>query len=200
MAGFVDFLTAVMTLLIVADVVICQIVYSTLGKDFARLKEDVETTERLRAFGFLLAGISPPILVLGLVLDSVWPLPGSYNFIYGDMVVYIGTLLLVSGILMVKSPENVRLLYPLIAVFTLFVVVYGADILYYSLGQNPLAAGAMIVSEGLGGLSASVYLLTSRRTAGYTAIAFLLIAIAITVTTNIESIFEHTATFRSWFP
>lgn len=200
MAGFVDYLTAVMTLLIVADVVICELIFLTLGKNFAKLKEDPETSERLKAFGSILLGLSLPMLVLGLDLDMTWPLPGSYNFIYGDMVIYIGTILLVTGLLMFRFPEQVRYVFPLIAVFSIFVIVYAIDILYYNLGQNPLAAAGMMALEGLGGIATSTYLFTSWKFMGYLAIALLAIAIVIIVITNVESIFDHTVTFKSWFP
>lgn len=200
LAGFIDFLTAIMTLLIVADVVICELVFLTLGKNFSKLKEDPDTSERLRAFGSILLGLSVPMLILGLDLDMAWPLPSSYNFIYGDMIIYLGTVLLVAGLLMFRFPEQVRFVFPLIAVFSLFVVVYAIDILYYNLGQNPLAAAGMMAMEGLGGLAASTYLFTSWRFAGYLTIALLAIAIVIAIITNVESIFDHTVTFKSWFP
>lgn len=200
MAGFIDYLTADMTLLIVVDVVICQMVYSTLGRDFSRMKEDEETSDRLRAFGYMLLGLAFPLLVLGLAMDTTWPLPSSYNFIFGDLIIYLGSIVLVSGLLMLKSPENVRLLFPLIAVFSLFVLVYGANILYYNLGQNPLAAAAMMFAEGLGGMSTSMYLLTSKRLVGYITITLLAVAIVILVITNVESVFDHTVSFKSWLP
>ncbi len=189
-----------MTLLIVADVVICELIFYTLGRDFSNLRKDVETSEKLRAFGSLLLGLSLPLLVLGIEMDTVWPLPGSFNFVYGDMIIYIGTLLLASGLLMLKSPEAVRYLYPLIAVFSLFVVVYGADVQHYSLGQNPTVAAGMMVFEGLGGLATSAYLFSSRKLVGYAAIAFLVVAILILALTDVESIFEHTTSFASWLP
>ena len=200
MAGFVDYLTAIMTLLIVADVVICELIYLTLGKDFSKLKDDPDTSERLKAFGSILLALSLPMLILGLYLDMGWPLPGSYNFIYGDMVIYIGTVLLVTGLLMFKFPEQIRYVFPLIAVFSIFVIVYAADILYYNLGQNPLAAAGMIALEGLGGIATSAYLFTSRKFIGYLAIALLALAIVIIVITNVQSIFDHTVSFQSWFP
>lgn len=200
MALFIDYLTADMTLLIVADVVFCQLIYQTLGKNFRNLKEDPTTSDRLRAFGTLFLGIAIPLLVLGLDMDMTWPLPSSYNFIYGDLVIYIGTLMLVVGLLLMFSPAHVRQLFPLIAVFSLFVIVYGADIYYYSLGQNPLAAAGMIAAEGLGGLATSAYLFTSSKPVGYAAIALLVIAALLAAATNVESIFDHTTTFSSWFP
>ena len=197
---FVDYLTAVMTLLIVADVVVSQLIFYTLGIDFSKLKGNQEAEERLKAFGSLFLGLAVPLLILGIEMDTVWPLPGSYNFIYGDMVVYIGTLLLVAGLLMLKSPESIRLLYPMIAVLGLFVIVYGADIFYYNLGQNPLAAAGMMVAEGLGSVTTSAYLFTSRKLVGYAAIALFVIAIIVTAITNVESIFDHTVSFKSWLP
>ena len=197
---FVDYLTAVMTLLIVVDVVVSQLIFYTLGIDFSKLKGNQEAEERLKAFGSLFLGLAVPLLVLGIEMDTVWPLPSSYNFIYGDMVVYIGTLLLVAGLLMLKSPESIRLLYPMIAVLGLFVIVYGADIFYYNLGQNPLAAAGMMVAEGLGSVTTSAYLFTSRKLVGYAAIALFVIAIIVTAITNVESIFDHTVSFKSWLP
>ena len=197
---FVDYLTAVMTLLIVADVVVSQLIFYTIGIDFSKLKGNQEAEERLKAFGSLFLGLAVPLLVLGIEMDTVWPLPSSYNFIYGDMVVYIGTLLLVAGLLMLKSPESIRLLYPMIAVLGLFVIVYGADIFYYNLGQNPLAAAGMMVAEGLGSVATSAYLFTSRKLVGYAAIALFVIAIIVTAITNVESIFDHTVSFKSWLP
>lgn len=200
MASFIDFLTGVMTLLIVVDVVICELIFYTLGKNFSKLEGDESTLSRIKSFGLMFLGLSVPLLVFGLVLDAHWPLPSSYNFIFGDMVVYIGTMLLVAGMVMVWKPEDVRLIYPVIAVFSLFVFVYGADILYYSMGQNPLAASGMVVAEGAGGLATAFYLLSSKRFVGYAALAFLAIAIVIIAVTNVESIFAHTVSFKSYFP
>ncbi len=197
---FVDYLTAVMTLLIVVDVVICELVFYTLGLDFSKLRGNEDATEKLRAFGSLLLGLSVPMLVLGIEMDTVWPLPSSYNFIYGDMIIYVGVLLLVSGLLMMRTPESTRFLYPLIAIFGFFVAIYGVDILYYNLGQNPLAAAGLMVSEGLGGIATSAYLFSSRKFIGYIAIVLLVIAVVITAATDIESIFDHTVSFKSWLP
>ena len=58
----------------------------------------------------------------------------------------------------------------------------------------------MMALEGLGGIATSAYLFTSKKYIGYLAIALLALAILILVITNSESIFDHTQTFKTWFP
>ncbi len=164
------------------------------------LKGNQEVEERLKAFGNLFLGLSVPLPVLGIENDTAWPLPANYDFINGVMVVCIGALLLVACLLILRSPKGIRFLYPMIAVFGLFVIAYGADIFYYNLCQAPIAVAGMLVAEGLGSVATSAYLFTSWRLVGYVAIALPVVAIIVTAITNVESIFDHTVSFKTLFP
>ena len=110
-----------------------------------------EPPERRWVPGLLMAGLLA--LVVGLHMIFTWPLPGSFNGLYGEMSVFFGMLLLGLSLVLILGMD----LLP-IAIYAAFAgaasIVAGIQVLKLGLADNPALVGAGFLWMGVLGLGA----------------------------------------------
>ncbi|MDE1823490.1 MAG: DUF981 family protein [Candidatus Micrarchaeota archaeon] len=191
MALFVDPLTIQMAIIIIANAVAVSLLISI---------KSALNIDRLKAHGLVLASLAVPSLVLALFTSAIWPLPGSYNIIYGDAFLLFSVVLLSAGLLLYYVPRQ----YPVISVPLLFAglfsIIYGASVYANSLSSEPLLAGAFFALEGLAAASTAYAIM--RKNPMFTNIAiflFVLATLAVAVI-DVPAIFAHATSFAKWVP
>lgn len=186
---FVDYLTLIMITLLAGLGLLAHYLYAGMsGED-----------ERSYAAGFGIVGVVG--LILGLHMVFTWPLPGSYNIIFGEVTVLLGSVFLAAGVALGAgwSLQPVTI-YAFFA--GLYAVIGGARMISLGLTREPLLSGLGFILAGLAGLlSAPAFRLlqanvTLRRLA---ALALLAIAILWGIT-FVNALWGHLASFKDWLP
>ena len=153
-----------------------------------------------RGFGFAFTALGVYALVMGVWASAVWPLPSSYNIVLADPYALYGVAMLMLGLALAYGAGLEGPIYT-IALLSLSVFIYGADILSYGLTKEPAAASIMYFLIGLSGLLGP--LLLYRRTSrwgAYLVIALLVLAALLAAYTGASATFEHTAGWTKWVP
>ena len=165
---------------------------------FAMRRQDTTTLDR--GFGFAFAAIGVYALVMGIWASAVWPLPSSYNIVLSDPYALYGVAMLMLGLALAYGAGLEGPIYT-IALLSLSVFVYGADILSHGLTKEPAAASIMYFLIGLAGLLGP--LLLYRRTSrwgAYLEVVLLVLAALLAAYTGASATFEHTAAWAKWVP
>ncbi len=185
---FVDYLTLMMVDLIAGLGLLAYYLYA---------RESLQ--ERAYAAGFGAVGLLGLILGLGMVFT--WPLPGSYNILFGEAMALFGLVFLAAGVALGLSWD----LRP-VGVFAFFAGFYailgGARILSLGLTREPLLSGLAFILAGLVGLLAlPLYRLVLTSLVFRRIAALGLVAVAILWgVTFANALWGHLETFREWLP
>ncbi|MGC8545803.1 MAG: DUF981 family protein [Athalassotoga sp.] len=146
-------------------------------------------------YGFWMIGFI--LLVTGLDMIFTWPLPGSYNIIFGEPSVWFGALLISIGVA-IKSNSDLLPLALLSSAGGLINIVISVDILIYSMTQSPIIAFGGFITSGLGALMAPLGL-KSKSIRWIIFILLVLSAIAFAVT-GYGAYYQHASDFAHYLP
>lgn len=191
MALFVDALTLQMAIVIIANAIAVSILL---------LIKSSPNPDKLKAHGIVLTALAIPSLILALFTSVIWPLPGSYNIVFGDAFLLFSALLLASGLLFYLVPRQYHAISVPLFFAGLMSILYGIAIYVNGMTSAPLVASAFFILEGLAALPIA-YSVTHKNAAS-TNLAILLIALATLAVAAIyvPAVFEHAVSFAKWVP
>lgn len=183
---FVDYLTLIMVNLIAGTALLAYFVFTGLKPNKGLVA------------GFGIVGLIA--LVVGLHLTFTWPLPGSYNIIYGEATTLFGAVFLGAALALAKEWD----LYPvtLYAFFAgIYAVIAGWQIIAQGLTKAPIPSGLGFILAGLGGVFSPIALkFKENKLLRWIAIAVLLATIVLWGVTWYVSLSSHIQSFSKWVP
>lgn len=128
-----------------------------------------------------------------------WPLPGSYNIIFGEPALYFGVLLLAGGIAVRLGDDLLPL--SLVAMVGGFLnIIISVDILTYSMTQSPALAFAGYFASGLGAMMMPLAVWKKTPAIRRTAAVFLITAALVFGFTAAGAYIQHPSAFKTWKP
>ena len=139
-------------------------------------------------------------LATGLHMIFTWPLPGSFNILYGEMSVFFGLLLVGLAFVLAFGMD----LLP-VAIYAEFVglasVLIGVQVLNLGLSKSPALTGAGFIWMGIIGLGA-VPMLRLRGLQAFRVFGSvgLLIGAVLWGVTGYSAYWHHAAPFAKWKP
>jgi putative membrane protein len=151
--------------------------------------------------GFGLVGFIA--LVTGFSLVFVWPLPGSYNIVFGTSLVLIGGLYFTVAVAFARGWKLTSL-----CVFAFFAgvtaIVFGARLIDLDLTKRPVLSGIGFIISGAAALMASAGLgWPGLRGKGLARWSLALLAVAagvIWAITAFDAVWGHVSEFTNWSP
>jgi putative membrane protein len=184
---FIDFLTLMLVNLMVAFVLLALYMAIQIDKD-----------KKKAIPGFLLTGLIA--LTTGLRMIFTWPLPGPYNFAYGEMSVIYGGIFLVAGISLAFGWDLITL-----GIYSFFgglaALVIGTRIITTHLTSEPVLAAAGFYLSGISAMLTLPALYFPRAKALRIALAVLLVVAAIIWGfTGYGAYWQHFDSFAKWVP
>ncbi len=185
---FIDYLTLMLVNLVAGLVLMAVWIFVDFGTE----------GERRWGTGLLMAGLLA--LVTGLHMVFTWPLPGSFNILFGEMSVFFGVLLLGLGFSVLFRLD----LFP-VAVYGAFVglasLLIGIQVLNLGLTNNPALTGSGFIWMGVIGLGA-VPMLALRAVPVFRIFGAvgLLIAAVIWGVVGYMAYWNHVQPFSGWKP
>jgi putative membrane protein len=186
---FIDYLTLIMINLVAGTAILAYYVYQGINAE----------DQQSYAAGFGIVGLLA--LVLGLALTFTWPLPGSYNIVFGEATTLFGAVFFATAVALYKRWS----LTP-VAIFAFFAGIYaiivGARIISLQMTQQPLLSGAGFIMTGLGGLLAvpALGLLKKYKVLRVLAALFLLVTALLWAATFYGALWAHIESFGAWLP
>lgn len=185
---FVDYLTVMLLNLVAGLVLIACWIFADFGR----------ASQQRWVVGFLMTAVLA--LATGLHMTLTWPLPGSFNIVFGEMG-------LLFGILMLGLTVAVRYELDLlpIAVYATFVglagIILGVEIIDAGLTKHPIVSGISFIVTGVIGLFA-VPMYFVRRAPVFQIIATvgLVIAAILWAITAFNAYYGHVHSFSDWRP
>ncbi|WP_449462452.1 DUF981 family protein [Tardisphaera miroshnichenkoae] len=187
MSGFVDFLSTAGYLLLVADVYAAYMLF--------RLIKGGSIT---REAGAVPLGLGLASMGLGLAMDIGWPLPGPFNFVFGDPFLLFAVLLLAAG-LEILVFGNLNYIEGLAIPVGLIAILYGIVIAYNSL--DPIYVWGMFVLQGLAGIFAGPAMTnTKKKYLLWIALIIIALAVLLTAAVCVQTSFEHVGEFAKYYP
>lgn len=150
------------------------------------------------ASGFGIVGLMG--LLLGLYMIFNWPLPGSYNIVFGESTVLFGIVFLGAALSLAKEWD----LYPvtLYGFFAgLYGVVAGVQIIAQGLTREPVASGIGFILAGLSGVLAPLALKWKENKAlKYIGLALLILTLLFWAYTWYGTLAGHIHDYTKWVP
>jgi len=187
MTGFVDFLSTLGYLLLVADVYAAYVLFTLIrGGSITREAGAVPLSLGLASMG------------LGLAMDVDWPLPGPFNFIFGDPFLLFAVLLIAAG-LEILAFGNLNYIEGLAVPVGLIAILYGIIIAHNSL--DPIYVWGMFMLQGLSGIFAGpAFANSKKRYLLWIALLLIVLAALLTAAVCVETSFEHVGEFAKYYP
>ncbi len=184
---FIDYLTLMLTNLVVALVLFALFIGRCIDKN-----------PKLVIPGFLLTGFIA--LITGFRMIFTWPLPGPYNFPYGEMTIFYGGFFFMAGLALVFGWDLIT-----IGIYAFFAgiaaVVIGVRILDLKLTSEPLLAAAGFVLTGLSSiLTLPALFFKKARLLRLILAALLLVCAVIWAFTGYAAYWQHFDAFAKWAP
>lgn len=148
--------------------------------------------------GFGIAGAIA--LITGLHMIFSWPVPGSFNIVFGEMSVLLGILFVGASVALAVGWELLT-----IAIYAFFAgaaaILIGLRIINLGLTRTPFLSGIGFILSGLGGVFAAptLYLQTNRTLRLIGAIV-LVAAALIWAYTGYLAYWNHLADYSNWKP
>ncbi len=139
-------------------------------------------------------------LTTGLHMIFNWPLPGSFNIVFGEMTVLFGILFLTTCLAIALSWDLIT-----VAVYGFFAgiaaVVVGLRVINLGLTRQPLLSGMGFIITGLGGiLAAPTLYLKANRTWRTVGAIVLVVAALIFAVIGYMAYWGHLANYSNWKP
>jgi putative membrane protein len=184
---FIDFLTLMLVNLTVAFVL--------FALYMARF---INTDPKKAVPGFLLTGFIA--LVTGFRMIFTWPLPGPYNFMYGEMSILYGGIFFMAGLAITFGWDLITLgIYSFFA--GLAAIVIGTRIFTLHLTSEPLLATIGFVLSGLSAILTLPALYFKQAKALRLVLAALLVVSAVLwAFTGYGAYWSHFDSFAKWLP
>lgn len=184
---FIDYLTLMLTNLVVALVLFALFMGRLIDKDAKKVVP-----------GFLLTGFIA--LMAGFRMIFTWPLPGPYNFAYGEMTVFYGGFFFMAGLAIVFSWDLIT-----IGIYAFFAgiasVVIGVRILNLNLTKEPLLAAGGFILTGLSSILTLPALFFKKARVLRIILAILLLVCAVIwAFTGYAAYWQHFDAFAKWAP
>jgi putative membrane protein len=150
------------------------------------------------AAGFFATGLLGILTALPMVLT--WPLPSSFNIVYGEGSLYLSMAFLAAAVTLTFEWEP--MIPALFGVFgAIYALVGGTRILDLNLGSAPLIAALGYWATGIGGLlTVPAIVRRNQRTWALVAAVVLGIAAVIWLVTGYEALWAHMLDFIKWTP
>jgi len=193
MALFVDYLAVMLLSLGVSTLYVAWFVYKLgrTGKPMAELAVPM----------FVLGAFNA---ISGFAMSFQWPLPGGYNMLFGDPLLFFG-LLMIAGAYMIRKNISVKNLAMPGFFLGIYILVGAAAIVGYNLepGSHFIASFGLYLVAGLSGIFApAVYLSPkgSNRYMYYLLAALLILAAIAALFLAYTALYEHIGSFSAWFP
>lgn len=140
-------------------------------------------------------------LLFGSIMVTTWPLPGPYNFAYGEMSVFFGAIFLTAA-LAIALGWNLSI----IAYYAFFAgvasAIIGVGIINFKLTLSPVSSGLGFIFSGLGGIFAAPTLIYMRHNKPLRMIGGLVLIVAalIWAYTVYPEYYTHLKLFEKWTP
>jgi putative membrane protein len=146
----------------------------------------------------LLSGIVAA--VGGFYMSFIWPLPGAYNSLFGELSVLLGTIFAAVGwSLMTNGRLTGVAIYALIP--SILAVMLGMRVLGLGMTAQPLMAAIGFWLTGVGGLLAAVAVFTAlRRGPSVVAGIVLVLAAGVWLLVATASFWMHMQSFSDYKP
>jgi putative membrane protein len=184
---FIDFLTLMLINLMVAFVLFALYMAKFIDKD-----------PKKAVPGFLLTGFIA--LATGFHMIFTWPLPGPYNFVYGEMSIILGGIFFVAGLAIAFGWDLITLgIYSFFA--GLAAMVLGVRIFTLHLTSEPLLAAGGFILSGLSAILTLPALYFKQAKALRLVLALLLLVSAVIWGfTGYAAYWSHFDSFAKWVP
>ncbi len=186
---FIDFLTLVMINLVAGTALLGYYLFTGVDAQ----------DQRPYAAGFFVVGLLG--IILGLLLITTWPLPGSYNIAFGETTTLFGGVFLAAAISLAFGWD----LLPT-TVYAFFAgidaALVGIRILSLNLTKEPLFSAFGFILAGLGGILAFPYMkwFKSNRTIRIIAGIVLAATVVIWAFTFYSAMWGHLSSFAKYLP
>ncbi len=146
---FVDLLTSQLFALGFAGLLVAYLFIST----YLRLRRGRKVDESIRSAVIPIALLGAYLFVTGLFGQFTWPLPGSYNILFYDLLALTGLLLIAFAWAARRGDEthNVGFLALLLGLLTIY---YGYEGYTLGLSQSPIALLSLYSLLGIAGVLA----------------------------------------------
>lgn len=156
----------------------------------------LDRDRRFYASGFAATGLVA--FIFGLHMCFTWPLPGSFNVLFGEFTVILGTLLLGAALAVGKDWNMLAVgIYGFVGGAA--AILAGARILNLGLTAAPAISATGFILTGLGGvLSLPIALRPSFKTLRVLGCLALLAAAALWLFTGAMGYWGHLASFAKW--
>ncbi len=186
MSGFVDYLSTDGYILLLADVYATYaMLMVTRGKELGRESGVVP----------LFLGIAS--LLLSIHMDVTWPLPGPFNFVFGDPFTVFSVLVLSAGTELLLF-GNLKYIEGLAVPAGLISILYGIVIALDSL--DPVPVWGMFVMEGLAGALTGVSINSKNKSLMWTALVLLALSSILLAAVCVQTTFGHVTDFAKYYP
>lgn len=184
---FIDFLAMDLDVLVIALVLVAVFFVFFVEKDQQKV-----------APGFLATGTIAGISGLDIILK--WPLPGSYNIVFGEPLVLFGVLLFFTGLALLRGWDLLSL-----GVFSLLtgivVVLLGIRMMTLDMTSAPALAGVSYILAGLGAILAlPAYAWKQYKWLRYVVAVLVIISAILFALTDYGAYWGHPAGFAKWKP
>jgi len=186
MPGFVDYLSTTGYLLLIADV------YAAYA-----LVKTARGAPMSKEMGYVPFFLGVASLGLSLFMDVAWPLPGPYNFVFGDPFTAFSVLLLSAGAELIFA-GNLKNIEGLAIPVGLIAILYGLVIAMDSL--DPVFVWGMFVLEGIAGIGTGIAVNSKSKALLWIAILLLALASLLLAVVCVQTSFEHVGEFAKYFP
>ncbi|MEL9998551.1 MAG: DUF981 family protein [Thermoplasmata archaeon] len=195
MAGFIDSLAIMLIglgsgLLLVALFVL----FSALNK-----LEDLKEKLAIPAMG-----IGFFDFVSGFIMAFTWPLPGGYNMLFGDPLLFFGLLLFLGSYMFYKgkSPSWLTIFAFIIGIYVILgAYAMAADKL--ETGANFLPAFGLYLSSGISALLSPILILKpvgAVKALYYLEFIILIVATFVALFIGYNALLEHLVSFAHYYP
>lgn len=140
----------------------------------------------------------------GFLMAFTWPLPGGYNMLFGDPLLFFG-LLLVTGGYMVNRGKDPSMMTILSFFLGIYVILGGYAMIVDSLeeGANFLPAFGLYISSGIGALLSPMLLVKPAgafRALYYIEFVVLIVAAFIAFFIGYNALLHHLVSFAHYYP
>ncbi len=158
----------------------------------------VEHDSRRVAPGFLLSGFIAT--VTGLYMIFTWPLPGSFNIAFGELIVLFGSIFFFAGLALQRDWDLLSI--AIVSVLAgVAAIIVGIRILDLKLTQAPGIAGLGYLFTGVAGiLVLPVYFWKKSMLLRIITTVVILVAAVLWAITGYASYWAHLDEFGKWLP
>ncbi len=193
MATFIDPLT-VMLLSLGMSALLLALYYFRVGSG----KKDISS---LVVPAFILGLFNA---VSGFLMSFTWPLPGSYNMLFGDPLLVLG-LLMIAGSYMISKGMDVKALSLLGFLLGIYLLVgmIGITQFHMETGNDWLTATGLYAFSMLAAIFSPILYLKpkgSNKYAYYFEVFLLVVVMLLALLIGYMGFYEHLGAFSTYFP